>query len=692
MNKTITLLLAFMLMAFWSQAQVSILLVNDNDSDADRVIELQTSLNNLGYSYVDYDAATAGGSPTAAFMNPYDLVIWYTGNDGSNLHFWNGDETDNEEIKSYIDGGGMMWLQGLDFLFDRYGGAADTFVVGDFVYDYLGIEEYHAQSHWDNDGENGYDGVPYFSVVEDNGIFTLDTIYWSFNTLWGVDALVQTDVATPLYIMGPPDYGYAGYVPALYLEKGDGKVMTFSIETARLDSQERLDTLFQQGLDFFDQFASGISVSVESITLSADGDPSIDTKGGTLQMSAAILPADATNPNVHWSLINNQANASINQSGVLSAFGTSYGNGTTTVIAEAVDGSGISAIMDITISGQGDAADYEVLLVNDNANDATRYESLDVALTNLGHNYALYNTVVEGDFPSTDLLNSFDAVMWYTGNDGVDLKLWDISDTLDYKFNAPLVNYLDNNGLLWLSGLDFLFDVYGSAPFPEGDDLFTEGQFIYDYMGIAKYVAQSRADDGGAGVAQMDVVLDNSICELSPVIFAWATLWFADALILADDAEGIYNMGPSDYIFSPFNTGVYKEHGNSKVLTFTFEIARLDEQDNIDQLVDEVLTSFENLVVGTKSPTNVPFSMKNFPNPASNYTTIVYGLSQNAEIELFITDMNGKQVYASNEGEQNAGQHEIQLSTELLGLPTGTYFYTIIADGAFATKKMLLLK
>ncbi len=692
MKKNYILTLLFMLMGFMSQAQISILLVNDNDKDASRITELQTALDDLGYAYTYFDAPTEGASPSIDFMTPFDLVIWYTGNDSAGLLFWNGDETDNEAIKSYIDAGGMMWLQGLDFLYDRYGGAADTFNIGDFPYDYLGVQEYHAQSHWDNDGENGYDGVPYFEVAADNGIFTLDTIYWTYSTLWGADAMVPTADATPLYIMGPPDYGYAGYATALYLEKGDGRVMNFSIETARLDSQERLDTLFQQGLTFFEQFATGEVIPVESIAISSDGGSTIiDTKGGTLQMSASVLPEDATNPNVHWSLINNQAHASIDQSGLLKAFGTSYGNGTTTVVAESVDGSGVSASMDITISGQGESSDFEVLLVNDNANAPTRYESLDLALTNIASNYAVYNTVVEGDFPDAELLSNFDAIMWYTGNDGVDLKLWDISDTLDYKFNAPLVNYLDNGGILWLSGLDFLYDVYGTAPFPEGDDLFVEGQFIHDYMGIDKYVAQSKADDGGTGVAQMDVVLDNSICELNPVAFAWSTLWYADALIISEDAEGIYKMGPSDYVFSPFYTGVFKTHNASKVLTFTFETAKLDDQGNIDQLVDEVLFSLSTLV-GVNTPTNTAFSVSNFPNPVTNNTTIVYGLTKDADIEIFMTDVTGKQVYYNKVGKQSSGQHEINISTAKLGLSSGTYYYTIVADGAFSTKKMLLLK
>ena len=691
MKKNYILTIAFILFSFVSFSQVSILLVNDNGYAPERVDVLKTALEDLSYAYTFYDTPTAGVSPSADYMAPFDLVIWYTGNDGGGLSLWNGDDTDNTEIKSYIDGGGMMWLQGLDFLYDRYGSAPDTFAIGDFSYDYLGISQYHAQSHYDNAGEGEYDGVPYFSVVPDNGIFTLDTLKWQYSTLWGADALTITDEASPLYIMGPPDYGYAGFVPCLYLEKGDGKVMTMSTETARFDSQERLDTLFAQGLAFFDQFASGEQIDVESIAISSEGDATtIDTKGGALQFYATVLPEDATNPNVHWSLMNNQAHATIDQSGVLHAFSSSYGNGTTTVVAESIDGSGISATMDVTISGQGEAGDFEVLLVNDNANGATRYQELDTTLMNLGYSHAVYNTAITDDYPNADLLKSFDVVMWYTGNDGLDLKLWDKSDTLDYKFNEAIIDYADNGGIFWLSGLDFFYDVFGSAPYPAGDDLFTEGQFIYDYMGIQKYVAQSRADDGGSGVAQMDVVLDNSLCELTPVQFAWSTLWFADALIITDDAEGIYKMGPSDYVFAPFFTGVYKEHNASKMLTFTFELAKMDSRENNEELVDEVLSSLSALI-GVDDIESI-VSSKIFPNPLTNTSTLVYDLKDKANIDFFITDIMGKQVYFVNQGTQSIGQHELTLSINELGLASGTYFYTIAADGQFSTKKMLVIK
>ena len=49
----------------------------------------------------------------------------------SNLQFWNSNETENQALKTYLDNGGMLWLQGRDFLYDVYGSAPDDFVAGE---------------------------------------------------------------------------------------------------------------------------------------------------------------------------------------------------------------------------------------------------------------------------------------------------------------------------------------------------------------------------------------------------------------------------------------------------------------------------------------------------------------------------------------------------------------------------------
>ena len=88
---------------------------------------------------------------------------------------------------------------------------------------------------------------------------------------------------------------------------------------------------------------------VTSITVTgAGGSTTITTNLGTLQLSASVLPADASNKTVTWSIANNTGKASINSSGLV----TAIANGTVTARATAKDGSGVYGTLTITITNQ----------------------------------------------------------------------------------------------------------------------------------------------------------------------------------------------------------------------------------------------------------------------------------------------------------------------------------------------------
>ena len=271
MKKTYNVILLGIIMLFAHSAysSLSVLLVSDNDNDLTRIEVIKTAITDAGYDYTYFDATVAGASPSLSVMNAHDLVIWYTGNDGDGLYLWNGDETDNESIMAYVNGGGMLWLQGLDFMFDRYPTTPVTFAEGDFVYDYLGISEYHAQSHVD-DGLYS-DGVPQFDVVAGNPIFTFTPMNWTYPTMWYVDALLPTAGGQNVYQMGPEGYDFDTYFSSIYLEKGEGKVLTLATETARIDTPENTATVFKEALDYFEQFGGGSTGVLTTLLVNDNG-------------------------------------------------------------------------------------------------------------------------------------------------------------------------------------------------------------------------------------------------------------------------------------------------------------------------------------------------------------------------------------------------------------------------------------
>ena len=90
-------------------------------------------------------------------------------------------------------------------------------------------------------------------------------------------------------------------------------------------------------------------IPVTGITVTgAGGATTITTDNGTLQLSAAVLPSNATNQTVTWSVSNGTGQATINSTGLV----TAVANGTVTARATANDGSGVSGTLVITISNQ----------------------------------------------------------------------------------------------------------------------------------------------------------------------------------------------------------------------------------------------------------------------------------------------------------------------------------------------------
>ncbi len=90
-------------------------------------------------------------------------------------------------------------------------------------------------------------------------------------------------------------------------------------------------------------------IPVTGITVTGAGGSSIiTTDNGTLQLTAAVTPTNATNQTVTWTIANGTGQATISSTGLV----TAVSNGTVTARATANDGSGIYGTLVITISSQ----------------------------------------------------------------------------------------------------------------------------------------------------------------------------------------------------------------------------------------------------------------------------------------------------------------------------------------------------
>jgi len=87
----------------------------------------------------------------------------------------------------------------------------------------------------------------------------------------------------------------------------------------------------------------------------------------------------------------------------------------------------------------------------------------------------------------------------------------------------------------------------------------------------------------------------------------------------------------------------------------------------------------------------VSFALQqNYPNPFNPVTSIQYSVSSDRFVSLKVYDINGREVATLVNQRKHAGLHHVEF--EAKGLPSGVYFYKMIAGEFTATRKLLLLR
>lgn len=146
---------------------------------------------------------------------------------------------------------------------------------------------------------------------------------------------------------------------ATVVGKGPFTVIEFPEQTARYIRIEQTATN-ASWWSIYEINAYGVPeaapIAVSSIAVAGEGGATaIAAKGGALRMIATVLPADAANADVVWSVVGTEA--TIGADGLL----TALKNGAVKVLATAADGSGVSGSAIIEISGQAPVANITVV-------------------------------------------------------------------------------------------------------------------------------------------------------------------------------------------------------------------------------------------------------------------------------------------------------------------------------------------
>jgi flagellar hook assembly protein FlgD len=86
---------------------------------------------------------------------------------------------------------------------------------------------------------------------------------------------------------------------------------------------------------------------------------------------------------------------------------------------------------------------------------------------------------------------------------------------------------------------------------------------------------------------------------------------------------------------------------------------------------------------------------QNAPNPFNPTTSIVYSLSDRAEVAVSIYDVAGVRVRRIDQGVRDAGEYAVEWDGRDdagIVVGTGVYFYRLDGVSGVAPKKMVLLK
>jgi hypothetical protein len=81
---------------------------------------------------------------------------------------------------------------------------------------------------------------------------------------------------------------------------------------------------------------------------------------------------------------------------------------------------------------------------------------------------------------------------------------------------------------------------------------------------------------------------------------------------------------------------------------------------------------------------------QNYPNPFNPSTKIKYSIPQTSNVVIKVYDILGNEIETLVNEEKLAGNYSVEFNAA--NLPSGVYFYRLIAGNFTSTKKMLLLK
>jgi hypothetical protein len=140
---------------------------------------------------------------------------------------------------------------------------------------------------------------------------------------------------------------------------------------------------------------------------------------------------------------------------------------------------------------------------------------------------------------------------------------------------------------------------------------------------------------------------------------------------------------------TPAEDGVFSDGYQYQVGTLTFN----DQTQEYESFL-EVTINGSGVTTGLQELLNSKqFSVgQNYPNPHAGLTRIAFSLVSGGDVTMDLYDLNGKRMARVDRPGLSAGQHEVLLSFQAMGLPLANYalqFNLHNAQGDFRTSMLI---
>jgi len=349
------------------------------------------ALNANNYVYDIWDVSAVGAGPSAADLEPYNVVVWNTGSDYQSAAAGLS-SADQAALTTYLNGGGRLYLSGQDAL---YTGTSDT-----FRQNYLKVASYRDDVIAANHTEAGVAG----NLVS-AGLSLSLTKPSDYPSLY-VDSVTPAAGADGMFLHGvtgaPSAFSSVSY-RGNYSAGGFGVVFTtfpFEAVSATAANPNNQRTLMKRIFDFLEGTAVAVNINVST---PSPGSTTTEA-GGTASFTVSLSAAPTANVTIPVS-VSDASQGRVNVTSLV--FTTANWSTPQTVLVTGVD----DTIDDGNIA-------YNVVLGAAVSSDArySGFNPADVAFTNIDNDDPIVSSFLVVNDSSPDRVYAYSAAGLANGN------------------------------------------------------------------------------------------------------------------------------------------------------------------------------------------------------------------------------------------------------------------------------------